>query len=122
MPQGKQDAADGRLAYRINRGGVLERVAPGDAPSSVEVTERIVSAELVNGRLTVKVGATALMGGERLVNRTVELDATDDTLKKIDAAMQAVADAYMDTVEQQVMADGYAPESQAGAQDEEDAR
>lgn len=109
MPQqGKQPAAEGRLMYRITEAGAIERVTAKEAAAArIEPRNRYATATLIDGVLEVRVGATATIGGQRVVNREANVEDDGGRIEKaLGALVDALGDALMDMVLRDAREDG----------------
>jgi hypothetical protein len=89
----QQDPPSGEVRFQITRGGEVRRMRGGDeeAEAEVQLGEPFIVARLEGKELDVRIGQTAVIGGERLLNR--EFTLTDkDALAAIKDALLSVLD------------------------------
>lgn len=99
----KQDAPKSKLSYRVNKSGQLALVE-NDQNEDVQVKSNYINARLENGELTLRVGCTLLVDGERTINREVIVDTENKELKEI---LQDVLSPMQDAVENRAKLDAY---------------
>lgn len=118
MAQGNQDPPNGKLSYIKNPDGTLRRAKADEQPPQVEQGERYVTARMEGNKVSLRVGATAIVDGERTVNASFELN--DPALvKAVKEALTEVLDAVGDVAMREAMRDANADPTHKPVMEEE---
>lgn len=110
MPQqgSQQSAASGDVSYRVNKAGEIRKATgkqKASAAKRIDLDGRYISVEiLIDGDVNIRVGAKALIDGNRVINR--EFRVTDPvTVNAVEKTLVEILDDMGDLAEEQVMHD-----------------
>jgi hypothetical protein len=106
-----QPTARGDVSYRINRAGEIQKAKAGsrtvNTAQRVEVVGRYISVEILpDGEPNIRVGAIALIDGERRINREFRVNDAAQ-MKAVAAVLQELLDGTGDLAEARVVEDAY---------------